>query len=311
MTDSKYDIAISFLHQDEQLAIELESKLSPIFKVFIYSKKQEEIAGTDGLETFRNVFRFESRLVVILYRDGWGKSKWTRVEEGAITDRFINEGWQWLLFVSLDSNCTPPKWLPESRIRLNYDEYGIEQCLGAIKARVEELGGTIKHESAIDRAKRLEQETVWEEKRKNLLSTEEGVASACKEAEIFMARVESILAEMKSATTNVHIDFQRKGLHLVARGSIASLSIIWHQKYRNMLENSRVKIGQWKGQILFPDQPGYYFEDPVEYATHWYDPDITREYGWCWRSSSGKHLTSEQLAEHAANLFIQTLEHVK
>jgi hypothetical protein len=311
MNETKYDIAISFLHQDEPLATELEKKLSPSLKVFIYSKKQEEIAGTDGLESFRDVFRNQSRLVVILYRDGWGKSKWTRVEEGAITDRFIDEGWQWLLFVSLDSKSTPPKWLPETKIRLNYEDYGLEQCIGAIKARVVELGATIHHESAIDYAKRLDEDNLWEEKRRQFLSSEKGVDSACKEAEIFFAGLEVILTEIKSSTSNMNLEYKRKDSCLVARGRIASLKVYWKLKYLNTLSDSRMLIGQWKGQLLLPDQQGWYFDKPIEYATHLFDPDFTREFGLCWRSSSGKYFTSLQLAEHAANLLVQTLEHVK
>lgn len=310
MPDPKYDIAISFLHQDEPLAVELEGRLSPTFTVFVYSKKQEEIAGTDGLETFRDVLRNQSRLVVVLYRDGWGKSKWTRVEEAAITDRFLDEGWQWLLFISLDSKCTPPKWLPESKIRLNFEEYGLEQCLGAIKARVEELGATIHQESALDRAKRIEQANLWKEKRTIMLSSEEGVMLACSEAVKFLDKVEATLSEIESATVNIHINFVRQGSLLVARGRSTSMTVFWGQRYSNSLSNSQMRVGLWRGLVLFPGQSGIYLEDPKEYATHLFEPDLTREFGWCWRCSSGRFLTSDQMAEYSVNLFLQSLEHV-
>src|SRR4051794_39241639 len=104
----EYDIAISFLHRDESLALQLFNRLAETFHVFVYSKRQESLAGTDGLETFRRTFRSDSRLVVVLYRDGWGKTPWTRVEEQAIQDRFLKEGWNWLLFATLDANSTLP-----------------------------------------------------------------------------------------------------------------------------------------------------------------------------------------------------------
>src|SRR5208337_180417 len=106
------------LQQDEPIALDLYERLSPNFDVFVYSKKQEDLAGTDGTESFRKAFRQDSRLVVVLYRDGWGETPWTRIEEGAICDRFLKEGWSWLLFIMTDSRSTHPPWLPETRIRL-------------------------------------------------------------------------------------------------------------------------------------------------------------------------------------------------
>jgi hypothetical protein len=49
MEDLRYDVAISFLSQDEPLAQSLYEELSKNLLVFVYSKKQEQLAGTDGL----------------------------------------------------------------------------------------------------------------------------------------------------------------------------------------------------------------------------------------------------------------------
>ena len=57
MDPQHYDVAISFLSSDEPFALELHDHLSPQLDVFVYWKKQESIAGTDGLATFRQVFR--------------------------------------------------------------------------------------------------------------------------------------------------------------------------------------------------------------------------------------------------------------
>ena len=63
----KYEVAFSFLAQDEVLATELNDLLQDRLSTFIYSKRQEELAGTDGEETFNNVFGKQARLVVVLY----------------------------------------------------------------------------------------------------------------------------------------------------------------------------------------------------------------------------------------------------
>src|SRR5438046_2362851 len=153
--DTLYDIAISFLSDDEPHALKLQHELSENLKIFVYSKRQEQLAGTDGLETLRQAFFSQSRLLVVLYRDKWGKTPWTRVEETAIKEHALNEGWKSVLFVMLDERSTPPRWLPETLIRLNYRQFG-PALVGAIKMRAAELGSELKTETAVEKAKRTQ-----------------------------------------------------------------------------------------------------------------------------------------------------------
>jgi hypothetical protein len=67
MQQYKYDVAFSFLAQDEELAIQINDLLQDSVQIFLYSKKQGEIAGTDGEKSFNKVFGEQSRLVVVLY----------------------------------------------------------------------------------------------------------------------------------------------------------------------------------------------------------------------------------------------------
>ncbi len=104
LAEFNFDVAISFLHQDLGIATELHQRLIDGLRVFLYTREQKDLAGTDGTESFRAVFRSRSRLVVVLYRDGWGATPFTRVEYEAITDRFLKEGAEFLFFV----NFLPP-----------------------------------------------------------------------------------------------------------------------------------------------------------------------------------------------------------
>ena len=75
MADSrkKFDVAISFLSQDEPLARSIAEKLAPL-DVFVYSKKQEHVAGREGIEAFRDIFRHGCRVAMVLYRPAWGST---------------------------------------------------------------------------------------------------------------------------------------------------------------------------------------------------------------------------------------------
>jgi len=175
-SETKYDVAISFLHRDETLALAIDARLREQFNVFVYSKRQEELVGTNGLESFREAFLTESRLAVVLYREGWGTTPFTRVEQQAITDRFLTDGWDFLLFVMLNDSDQPPKWLPKSEIRLSFQQYGLDQLLGAIKVRAQKLGSLVRSETTVDRAKRFEAESRARADREDLLRNEGSTA---------------------------------------------------------------------------------------------------------------------------------------
>lgn len=139
----KYDVAISFLAKDEPTARVLADKLEASgFNVFFFPRNQEELAGTNGMETMREPF-FNSRVNVVLFRQPWGETPWTRVEQTAITERCLQTGWDSLMFVELDETSARPTWLPNTHVRFALKAYGLEQLAGAVKARVQEHGGKV------------------------------------------------------------------------------------------------------------------------------------------------------------------------
>src|SRR5690606_38182685 len=110
----EYDVAFSFLASDEDLASRLNDLIKPRLTTFLYSKRQTEIAGADGEQRFNAIFGNEARTVVILYRKGWGETPWTRIEETAIRNRAYDEGYDFALFIPLDTPATVPPWLPRT-----------------------------------------------------------------------------------------------------------------------------------------------------------------------------------------------------
>ena len=313
--NQKYDIAISFLSQDEKLANDLEAKLSPMFSVFVYSKKQDEIAGTDGLESLQRPFRYESKLAVVLFRAGWGQTKWTRVEETAIKEMVLSEGWEHLLFVSLSSEDPPPKWLPQFDIRLNLDQYPFDQCVTAIRASVERLGAKARIESPVEHAKRVERETLWQRNREALLSSSEGVGAAFREAQSVFDCLENIVTEIKSTLTEIHIDLARDksggDTGMIVKSPRCSMTVYWIGGHGHEVENCSLRVGLWKGPLRFPGETGFYVTRPSEYEVHMFESDITREIGWCWHISPNQYFTSKQMAEHCASLFLDAIGKAK
>ena len=153
-SDYKYDVAFSFLANDESLAIEIGDRIRDRLSVFIYSESQKKLIGNDGIDQFSNVFREDSRLIVVLYREQWGQTKWTRIEETAIKTRWLDCGFEFLLMVTLDSPAKPPKWYPPTWIWADIKRYGIDGVAGVIEVRVQAVGGNVKSDTAVDHALR-------------------------------------------------------------------------------------------------------------------------------------------------------------
>ncbi|MBA4376980.1 MAG: hypothetical protein C0401_12530 [Anaerolinea sp.] len=308
----KHDVAISFLSQDEPIALDLHSRLSLNFNVFVYSKKQEELAGSEGIETFRKAFRSESRMVVVLYRDGWGSTPWTRIEEGAITDRFLKEGWNWLLFIMLDSKSTPPPWLPETRIRLYLEDYGIEQAVGAIKVRLQEIGSQIQKETALKRAKIIEGQIAFRAEKEKLFSSNEGVKIFENEFSIINQEILKIVDEISKDIKGIDIQCGSDRNHCVVTSGLVSIAVNWRPRYANDLHDSPLKILEFNGRILLPNERGRFMVafDPIKLSFYEFEPDMTSDMKGGWRAKfrDRRYFTSIELADFAMKVLLNLID---
>jgi hypothetical protein len=193
-----YDVALSFRAHDLGLAEQLRDRLSPL-NCFVYSRNQDVVAATDGLETFRNVFRNEARLNVILFRSGWGNTPWTGVEEIAIRDACLQTKYANLVFVRLDSSVTP-SWLPDTHQLFDLTLYPIDQLVGVIKSRAQALGSVVRAESAVEKAQRIAHAEQLERETRQYLHSEAAVMAA---RESF-TEIKAALAEQTELVAKTH-----------------------------------------------------------------------------------------------------------
>lgn len=144
----KYEVAFSFLAIDEPLARRMNDGLADRMTTFLYSERQKELAGKDGEEAFKSVFRSESRTVVVLFREGWGETPWTRMEQEAIRERAYYHGYDFVLFIKLEADSALPSWMPKTRLYLGLRAYGEKAALAVIEQRVTEAGGQVEPDTA-------------------------------------------------------------------------------------------------------------------------------------------------------------------
>lgn len=302
----KYDVAISFLQEDEAMARELNDLLSERLTTFVYFDRQKEIAGTDGEETFNRVFVAESRIVVVLYRDRWGSTPWTAIEETAIRNRAYEERYDFLTVIPLDSPPSVPKWLPKTQIWIGLDRWGLNGAASVIEARVQDAGGSPKQESPMEQAARLTRRKRDEQQRLVLLESEQAVGRANEEMNALFALIEKIASEITAAGGDIKVGCKRVGRETLNFSSWGYRMIIsWFCPSSNSLLDSRLNVDLLKLNRFGASRD--HGHDRVAHAQFNFDVRLPDRFGWT-RESDQRFFTSEQLASDCVRQLLDRLQ---
>jgi len=307
-TNFKYDIAFSFVTEDEPLATALNDLLQDRLSTFLYSKKQEEIAGTDGETTFNNVFGKEARIVIVIYRNKWGQTPWTRIEETAIRNRAYNEGYEFAVFIPIDTTSILPQWLPKTQIWCDYQRWGLKAAAAIIEARVKAAGGEPHAESATDLAKQVKRQTDFENYRIEFLHSANGVHSALNAIEEMHKVFQSKCAEIKKDSGfNIEYIKARDGHMMVCAGGYCA-SIYWHHEYSNSLSDSSLSVFTWDGAP--PCLGGYRLRDDpsvVSKTNYNFDINSAMSTGW-FDPGKSEFLTSDIFVDHILKCLFEVIK---
>lgn len=135
----KYSAAISFLSSDVSIALRVRDALKvrlPL-PVFVYHDRQADLTGRSFEEALTPVFEDQSRVVVVLYRPGWGKAGGTLVEYRAMTRRRLRSDERFLFPVVVERCEEPPPWA-EDLLYFDLVRYGLPEAVDAIARMVAE-----------------------------------------------------------------------------------------------------------------------------------------------------------------------------
>lgn len=295
-TNFTYDVAFSFLAEDEKLALDLYNLLNESLKCFIYTEEQKKLAGTDGEKTFNNVFFKEARVVVILYRKNWGKTSWTRIEETAIRNRGHEEGYDFALLIPLDRKPTPPIWFPKNRLWIGLERWGIESAASVIEARVQEQGGEPILLSLADKIQA--QQKVKEKREENIkfLNSAEGRNAEKQEIEKLKNQFKEEIQKIKDKSPKFHlhhVENSHKGLNIYSNG----YQIYFHY-YTQIYPN----------YLFFGYAQGYTDEKGISLPMQDFEIIITERYnlnidifdqkGWSIKDSDDDFKTTNQMVQY-------------
>ena len=296
--EPKYDVALSFLNEHHALAKEIGEELSARMKPFVYSNEQPELIGsyTDGVEAFTDIFRNQSRVCVVLHSQGWGQKGMTKVESEAMFARVPSEGWNFLIVVCLD-NTKPPSWVPDTKIWYGFKEFGLKGLLATIDNRVTELGGRPKQDSVVEKAKRLQRQRDFAQRKHDFLISADGFKAAQAEIthlyDILKARVQ----ELEEACPDLGVSFQENAYSYRSAAAVtqrASLVRYWQPAWANVLTDAVLLAKEWGGYFSYSG----WFGGPPEVGVWSINPTINYAGDVVWIIDDGEEpLTSEKLVD--------------
>lgn len=289
-----YEVAFSFLAQDEKLAFQLHSALQKTVSSFIYSEQQKRLAGSDGEVTFNKVFGEDARIVVILYRESWGKTPWTRIEETAIKNRAMDEGYDFTLFIPLDKGIALPNWVPKTRLWFGLERFGIEGAIAVIEAKIVDTGGEVKVLSTADKVRIANVEINKKANRDHLLQTQ-GIFLFNTEVKSLLDEYKRIVNEILLTTPDWHlkVNENENGIDIVSYGH--QLIIDKNDGYYDYM-----RISLWIGIWPFKRQPANYRkpEPKLIFINEWiFDINEYDQHGWSIKDKRTNFTTTSQMAK--------------
>jgi hypothetical protein len=306
-TKYKFEIAFSFLAHDESLAYAINDLIADRVETFIYSKRQEELGGTDGEIAFNEVFGKQSRTVAVLYRDGWGGTPWTRIEENAIRNRTFNEGWDFVTYVLLDKKSVVPIYVPKVQIWVDFERWGINGAATIIEQRIKEKGGDFRNETIEDRANRLKRLKKAHLERLQYLNTNQALSDANIEFSRVLSEVCEVPQKIQDNSSrlffatrtvpNQYFEFGYHGLFLLFKRT-PPRSVV-------SLEDNKLLICIYQKE---GEQHIDYKETTISESNYLFDRSLTGELGWRNESVLNDFNTSRQLIDYWVKKYLDELE---
>ena len=281
-----YDVAISFLVADEKTASAIKSRLGGL-NVFFYPHNQEDLIGSNGLESMRAPF-LSARVNVVLYRERYGKTPWTGVELAAIQDSCLKTGFRSLLFVQLEKRDGKPEWLPDTHIRCVLGDFTIDQLVGAIKSKAQERGGTFQRPDAMAEAKRVKAEADYHQDRERLMRDRQWIEGAIYNSIVTtFAHVENLVAQVNKEHGFQIAMGSTRYQSCVMRAGYVSLVIGWRQPIFNSVLSDvhgacYLHVSEFSGAVPIPGRQEMMWLQPTLLKEHRFEPDVseTRELVW-------------------------------
>jgi hypothetical protein len=308
-----HDVAISFLVADEKIASAIKARLAGL-NVFFYPHNQEELIGTNGLESMRAPF-LSARVNVVLYRERYGKTPWTGVELAAIQDSCLKTGFRSLLFVQLEKKDRKPEWLPDTHIRFVLGDFTIDQLVGAIKAKVQERGGIIHLPDAMSEAERVKREAQYIADRDAMMRDRAWIEGTVHRSlrETFK-KVEKLVAQANKDYGFTIVCRANDYQSCIMRSGFVSLGCGWQQPIFNNVGSDPVhgdcylRVAEFSGALLQPGEMNWM--KPRQLKERRIKVGVTENRELVWLDGKEQQIEPDRLADHIVMILMDLISRV-
>ncbi len=245
-----------------------------------------------------DVFGKQSRSVVVLFRNKWGTTPWTKIEEKAIRNRAIEEGYNFLLFIPLDDPPKIPKYLLKAQIWTGLVQWGIKGAATAIEELTQSLVGKLREESQINIAAKIKRDPQFEIERSRFLESVNGFEIAILELKKLFFELKSLKNKIEKSYKDFSIGFQQKDRNCTVNYGGFSIRFYLQQANSNSLMDSYLYFELQK--------QGISSNEPQILAIEEFHFEVNKpgEYGWIKDVDSDSFISSKKLAVKCMKLLL-------
>jgi len=294
----KYDIAFAFLEKDEHLVNQINNLLKDKFKTFLNSKKQDYKDDLEREMLLLDVFKKQSRCVIIFYRNKWGTTPYTAVEEKAVRTRISEEGNDNLLVISLDNPPVVPKYLSKTQIWTEIAQAGINGTAAFIEEQVKALGGGLSEELPLNTVTEIKNEPRFEVESSKFLESVSGLEIAVIELKKLFSALEFEKNKITESDKGISLTFKRDEKNCIIHYGEFSIRFYLQTEKSNLLLDSPLYFEMQKQDIT---SSGLNILAVEEYH---FELKKVGVYGWIKGVETDSFISSKQLAEDSIKLLL-------
>ena len=267
-------------------------------KTFLYSKKQEYKDDLEREMLLLDVFKKQSRCVVLLYGNKWGTTPYTAIEEKAVRTRISEEGNDHLLVISLDNPPVVPKYLSKTQIWTEIALAGINGTAAFIEEQVRLLGGGLSEELPVNVVTEIKKDYQFEVESSKFLESVSGFEIAVVELKKLFSALEIEKNKITGSNKGISLTYKSDDKNCTLIYGEFSIRFYLQPEKSNLLMDSPLYFEMQKQDVT---SSGFNVLAVEEYH---FELKKVGVYGWIKGTDSDSFISSKQLAEDSIKLLL-------
>jgi hypothetical protein len=236
--------------------------------------------------------------VVIFYRNKWGTTPYTEIEEKAVRARISEEGNNNLLVISLDNPPVIPKYLSKAQIWTEIAKAGINGTAAFIEEQVKALGGGLAEVLPLNTETENKNEPRFEVESSKFLESVSGLEIAVIELKKLFFALEIEKNKMQQSDLSISLTYKRDDKNCIINYGEFSIRFYMQTEKSNLLMDSPLYF-----EIQKQDNTSNGLNILAVEEYH-FELKKVGVYGWIKGADRDSFISSKQLAEDSLKLLL-------